>query len=189
MELPLFPLNTVLLPGGVLPLRIFEPRYLDMISACMRRDSGFGVCLLKGGRETGVPSDYHETGTLAKIIDWETLPDGLLGVTASAESKVHITDSRLEPNRLLVGEVEVLEQETDAPMPEEFAWLGEFLSNIVPELGSPYDKLIARYDSAAWVGGRLTELLPVDLTLKQTLLELDDPLERLSCLGRLVTRN
>ncbi|MGI9301553.1 MAG: LON peptidase substrate-binding domain-containing protein, partial [Gammaproteobacteria bacterium] len=124
-----------MLPGGVLPLRIFETRYLDMVSDCMRKNAGFGVCLVKGGRETGVPAGYHETGTLAKIFDWESLPDGLLGITASIESKIRIADSRLEPNGLLVGEVEVLEQETDAPLPKEFSWLSELLANITTELG------------------------------------------------------
>src|SRR5215213_566751 len=104
MEFPLFPLNTVIFPGGMLPLRIFEPRYLDMVSNCLRNDTGFGVCLIKRGRETGQPAEIFTIGTLCKIVDWATLPDGLLGVTAQGERKIKVMASRVQSDHLLVGQ-------------------------------------------------------------------------------------
>ena len=89
-ELPLFPLNSVIFPGGALPLRLFEPRYLDMVKDCMRNEHGFGIALIKNGNELGQAAKVYKTGTECRIADWETLPDGLLGITAYGETKIHI---------------------------------------------------------------------------------------------------
>lgn len=180
MELPLFPLHTVLLPGGILPLRIFEARYLDMVSSCMRNDGGFGVCLLKGGTETGKPMGFHHTGSLVKIVDWEKLPDGLLGITGQGEQKIRILDSRLQADGLVIGEAELIDDEPEAPLPEEYAVLGQLLETILTEVGPPYSELGGDYNEARWVGSRLVELLPLDFQEKQKLLEMDDPLARVA---------
>jgi Lon protease-like protein len=180
MEIPLFPLNTVIFPGGVLPLRIFEPRYLDMVSNCLRTNTGFGVFLIKSGRETGQPAQTHRIGTLCKIIDWTMLPDGLLGITASGESKISMLSSKARGDHLLIGQVEAAALETDEPLPPEFEALSELLEHIVAEMGPPYSDLPGRYRECGWVGARLTELLPLDLKHKQRLLEINDARARLS---------
>jgi len=174
MELPLFPLNTVVFPGSVLPLRIFEPRYLDMVSACLRTDTGFGVCLLKRGWETDRHARIHPLGSLCKIVDWTTLPDGLLGVTAQATGRIRVLASRVRSDHLMVGDAECLPDEAAQPLPAEFAPLSALLRQLIAEVGPPYDKLPAHYDQSGWVAGRLAELLPLELALKQQLLETDD---------------
>ena len=107
MEVPLFPLRTVLYPGGPLPLRIFEQRYLDMISRCMKTDSPFGVLLIRKGSESG-PAETFDIGTLARITDWYQGSDGLLGVTATGTERFRLLSGRRESDGLLVGEVELL---------------------------------------------------------------------------------
>ena len=92
VTLPLFPLHTVLFPGGLLPLRIFESRYLDMISDCLRNDRGFGVCLISAGREVGDGAECFDVGTLARIQDWDSTPDGLLGIIARGEQRFDSLD-------------------------------------------------------------------------------------------------
>ena len=178
-ELPLFPLNTVVFPEGVLPLRIFEPRYLDMVRDCMRNSHGFGVVLLKKGKESGQAIDIFNTGTLCVISDWETLPDGFLGITAKAEKRILISSTHIESNKLLVASVEELEQEPDPSLPQEFDFMQKILQRIIAEVGEPYSSLPACYDKAGWVSSRLTELLPLQLYIKQRLLEIDDHIVRL----------
>lgn len=179
MDLPLFPLNAVVFPAGMLPLRIFEPRYLDMVSQCMRTDTGFGVCLTKTGREIGRIGDIHRIGTLCKIVDWTTLQDGLLGITAQGERKIHVLNTREQHDRLLVGQVELAPEEPEKPLLDEFGPLRLLLERIIAELGPPYSELPAFYGQAGWVSARLTELLPLELAIKQQLLETDDAYARL----------
>ncbi len=179
MELPLFPLNTVLLPGGVLPLRIFEARYIDMIGECMRNDTGFGVCLIHSGKETGDGAEIYPFGTFCRIVDWQQLPDGLLGITAQAEYKIKVIRHNKQANNLLVGSIEVIDEPAEAALPEEFTSLASLLQQIIGEIGPPYSNLHTFFDQAGWVGARLVELLPLDLPVKQKLLEIDDHLVRL----------
>lgn len=180
--IPLFPLHTVLFPGGLLPLRIFEPRYLDMVSECLRSSSGFGVCLIREGREVGEAAQVHGVGTLASIVDWQQLPDGLLGITVQGERRYRVLDSRIRENGLRMAEVELLEEEREQALPEDYQSLASLLGRILGELGEPYGSMPRALDRADWVGARLTELLPLGLEVKQRLLELDDPIERLATL-------
>ena len=177
--LPLFPLNTVIFPGGALPLRIFEPRYLDMVKDCVRNDHGFGIALIKNGKEAGKAADVYKTGTECRIDDWETLSDGLLGITAYGERKFHIETTHVEANQLLMGQVQHLDQEPDLELPEEFELMRTMLQGIITQIGKPYTNLPAHYEQAGWVGARLTELLPLQLVTKQRLLEIDDHIVRL----------
>ncbi len=178
-ELPLFPLNSVIFPGGALPLRLFEPRYLDMVKDCMRKEHGFGIALIKNGNESGQAAEVYKTGTECRIADWETLPDGLLGITAYGETKIHIENTHIEADQLLVGQVQRLEADPDLALPEEFEGMRTLLQNIITQVGKPYTTLPAGYDYAGWVGARLTELLPLQSALKQRLLEIDDHIVRL----------
>ena len=99
-EVPLFPLHTVLFPGGPLALRIFEPRYLDMVSECLRNDQPFGVCLIQSGNEAGVAASPHLTGTFARIVDWQSGDDGLLSISARGEQRFHVQETRIERDQL-----------------------------------------------------------------------------------------
>ncbi len=178
-ELPLFPLNTVIFPGGALPLRLFEPRYLDMVKECMRNEHGFGIVLIKNGKESGQAAEVYKTGTECRIEDWETLPDGLLGITAYGENKIHIEDTYIRPNQLLVGKVQHFDLEADVELPEEFEAMRTLLQKVITQVGKPYTTLPAGYEYAGWVGARLTELLPLQSDIKQRLLEIDDHVVRL----------
>lgn len=178
MELPLFPLNTALFPGGVLPLRIFETRYLDMVRDCLRNDTPFGVCI-------ALPADEAESGsrrmvgTLGRIVDWDRRPDGLLGITVRGEERFELEQCRLLRNGLLVGQVRVLPWPPETSLPEEFLPLAGFLKRLLDELPPPYRLLQGEFDRAGWVSSRLAELLPLELEQKQALLEMDDHLARL----------
>lgn len=177
--LPLFPLNTVLFPGGLLPLRIFETRYIDMVRGCLRADSGFGVCMIREGAEVGQAAETQPVGTLAMIADWEGRPDGLLGITARGERRFRILRTWVQPDQLLMGEVAWLAEPAATPLPEEFLSLANLAERILTELGEPYASLPREPHNAVWVGARLAELLPVDHAVKQRMLETDDPLARL----------
>ena len=175
MNVPLFPLNTVLFPGGPLPLRIFEARYLDMISECMKADAPFGVLLIREGQETG-PASTYEVGTLARIVDWYRGSDGLLGITAVGTQRFRLLSAQRRDDGLNVGEVELLPDVDTMPLPPEFSALPEILASIIDDLGRLYEDLERRYDDAAWVAYRFTEILPVELVHKQACLESEDVL-------------
>ncbi len=183
MNLPLFPLNSVIFPGGVLPLRIFEPRYLDMVKDCSRQQSEFVICLIKDGGEVGTAAKHQNVGTACKIVDWETLPDGLLGVTAKGQSRVEIHNTEVQDNQLLIGEVEYLEEDADEVLPQKFEEWAHLISVIIQELGEPFNQQIQNLQSAHWVAARLTEYLPFELDQKQRILEMDHPLVRLENLS------
>jgi Lon protease-like protein len=178
--LPLFPLNTVLFPGGPLALRIFEARYVDMIGRCMREDSPFGVVLIRAGTEVGPVSDTAEVGTTARIRDFHTTADGLLGISCIGDRKFRILKRWLQSDGLHMGEVEYQPPEATVGLPDDFRHLAELLRKVLPQLEEAYAKIPERFDDASWVGCRLAEILPLDLPEKLQLLDLDDPIARLS---------
>ncbi|HSJ98172.1 MAG TPA: LON peptidase substrate-binding domain-containing protein [Myxococcota bacterium] len=178
-EIPLFPLGTVLFPGGPLPLRIFETRYIDLVRRCMRDGSGFGVVLLREGAEAGTPAVTFDVGTYARIVDFSQQPDGLLGIRATGERRFRILERRRARDGLNLANVEWLAEERSVPLPDEFAELGPAIDAILTQAGEPYASLERRLDDAAWISGRLAEILPVPTVHKQHCLELDDPVERL----------
>jgi len=178
-EIPLFPLSTVVFPGGPLPLRIFETRYIDLVRRCMRDGSGFGVVLLREGAEVGVPAVTYDVGTYARIVDFSQQPDGLLGIRATGERRFRILERRRARDGLNLADVEWRGDERAEPLPEEFADLAPAIDAILTQAGEPYASLERRLDDAAWISGRLAEILPVPVVHKQHCLELDDPVERL----------
>jgi Lon protease-like protein len=187
-EIALFPLHTVLFPGGPLPLRIFEPRYIDMVRRSMREQTAFGVVLIDGGSETGAVGATAAVGTSARIADFYSLPDGLLGVTCLGERKFQVRGRRAQSDGLNLGEVDWLGAEPEIELPEEYRHLGQLLRKVLPELGDFYENVTKRFDDCAWVGCRLAEILPLSLSDKQYCLELDDPLARLARLSPLIQR-
>ncbi|HSN18010.1 MAG TPA: LON peptidase substrate-binding domain-containing protein [Gammaproteobacteria bacterium] len=182
-EIPLFPLNTVLFPRGALPLRIFETRYLDMVSDCLKRDQGFGVCLIQEGKETG-KAKMHTVGTLAEIGDWSRGEDGLLHIVAQGKRRLKVAKVRTQGDGLNLGEVEILPEDPLLPVPDTQRMLPEILRQVLQQAEVEYPAV--EYADAAWVGNRLAEVLPISLPQRQYLLEVDDPLKRLEILATLV---
>jgi Lon protease-like protein len=179
-EIPLFPLNTVLFPGGPLPLRIFEARYIDLVRRCLREQSGFGVVLISEGAEAGnAPTETCDVGTYARIVDFSSHPDGLLGIEARGERRFRIRARRRERDGLHMAEIDWLPLEVEAALPEEFFDLGPALDYVMTRVGEPYLSLQRKFDDAGWVAGRLAEILPLPTVHKQQCLEIDDPVERL----------
>ena len=183
--LPLFPLHAVLVPGARLDLRIFEPRYLDMVRDCGRSGSGFGVCLILAGEETGAAATPAAWGTEAVIEDFGTTPEGRLALRVRGTRRFQVTRTRVRDNGLLVGEVAFREDVSDAPagslrLRPEHALLAELLRRILGQVGGEHaDPAPALLDDAPWVGWRLAELLPLTPAQRQLLLQVDDPHARL----------
>ena len=185
MRVPLFPLNTVLFPGGPLPLRIFEPRYLGMVSQCLKGDLPFGVLLIREGGETR-SATTHNIGTLARITDWYQGSDGLLGITAVGEQRFRLLGSDRQDDGLNMGDVEILENEPSTPLPDEYQEMASILAAVLDDLGRLYESLERRFDDASWVTSRFVEILPMDLEEKQRCLEQSDPVERLRIVRELL---
>jgi len=183
--LPLFPLKSVLFPKGRLPLQIFEQRYLNMVRAAMRTETGFGICLLREGDEVarpGMHQQVHRVGTYVQVVDWDQLPSGLLGLTVEARCKFEVLDCHAEKDQLLVGHVarcatDFMGEEPIAVTPEH-----DVLVSLLEQLTS--HPVISRLDmqinfqDLRELGWRLSELIPLPAEIKQSLLELQDPLER-----------
>ena len=180
----LFPLKIVLFPDGPLPLRIFETRYVDMVRRCMRESSSFGVVLIREGGEVG-PAETFDVGTLAEIVDFHQLPDGLLGLSCLGRQRFRIRSRSRQADGLNLAEVDRLAPEAVLPVPERHARLPLLLKSVLPQLGEVYEGFDMRLDDAAWVGHRLAEILPIPLEDKQAYLELNDPIERLDVLSPL----
>jgi Lon protease-like protein len=176
----------VLFPGGRLPLRIFEHRYMDMAKACLRDGSPFGVCAIREGKEVGAPATPHDVGTLARIIEWDMPQLGMLHVVAHGGQRFRILERRVEKSGLQLARVELIEEDRDGAVPVHCAVCARLLERLLDEhavLFPPPHSL----DSAAWVGARLTELLPLALPAKQELLELTDAVARLERLNALLS--
>lgn len=188
-DLPLFPLSSVLYPEGMLSLRIFETRYLDMIRDCARSNSGFGVCLILEGDEVGEPSLPAAVGTLARIVDFHTTDDGLLGIHAQGGERFQVRHTRIRENGLIQASVDWLTEEESVVVPPECALLATILERFHDQAGGEHAHVDrARYDDAAWVGYRLAEALPLESAERQLLLQLTDPVERLAQLMHYLPR-
>lgn len=176
-QLPVFPLNTVLYPGGVLPLRIFETRYIDMVRDCLREDQPFVISLITSGSESG-PAEFHHIGTCARIADWDSGPDGLLQLMCVGQQRVRIVAASVQANGLNAAEVEILPDPASMPVPGLHQRLADLLQRLIEKVDPPLS-WPRRDDEADWVADRLCELLPLSLSQRQELLEIDDPVERL----------
>lgn len=183
--LSLFPLNTVLFPGGPLPLRIFEPRYLDMVSRCLKEDLCFGVLLMLSGSEIG-DARTVAVGTKARITDWYQGSDGILGITAVGVERFRLRSFDRKNDGLYVGSVDSLETEPRQHVPNEYRSMGALLEVIINDLGKLYENIETHYDDATWVGWRFAEILPISLEQRQHCLEIDDAIGRLEFLRPLL---
>lgn len=202
LEIPLFPLKVVLFPGGKLDLQIFERRYIDLISSCMRSDSGFGVCLLKagdevvhggvhGGGDKEARQTIHRTGTYARIVDWNQLDNGLLGITVSGFDKFRVEDCWQSDSGVLQAKVRFSDSDSvnanAMPVDDEYQPLVELLENLERHPLVTEKKLVIDHSDLRAVGWRLSELLPIENEQRQDLLEIDDPDQRIEELERLVS--
>jgi len=175
----------VLFPGGRLPLRLFEQRYLEMAKDCLKRDSPFGVCLIREGKEVGDPAMPYEVGTLARISSWDMPQLGVLNITALGAQRFRIVERRVRPDGLATASIELLPDDVDAPLSGSFPTCRALLERIIEQQPALLPEP-RRLESCAWVSARLAELLPLPLDMKQDLLELADAHERLSRLSALL---
>ena len=184
--MPVFALNSVLYPGGPLPLRIFEPRYVDMVSDRLRRDAPFIVALIRSGSEVGGGATTHSVGTLARIVDWNRCDDGLLGIVALGGHRVRVLDTETRPDGLCVARAHMLDDEPGSTVPDEHRRLVALLRGLLDQLEARYRFVTPRFEDAGWVGYRLSELLPMPLARKQHFLVMEDPLLRLREIAAIV---
>ena len=186
LEIPIFPLRCVLFPGGLLPLKIFEQRYLDMTKACIRDASPFGVCLLREGAEVGAPAVPHAIGCTALIQQWDMPHLGLFHLLCRGESVFRIVEHWAAKNGLLYGLVELRDASPPQPLAAPYRPLAELLERIIAKVGEDSFPAPVRLDDADWVACRLAEVLPLAAEDKQRMLELRDPQGRLEWLKKQV---
>ena len=180
---PLFPLGVVLYPRGPLPLRIFETRYTDMVRRCLREDAPFGVVQVHTAAASDGTATLHRIGTLARIVDFNPLPDGLLGITCRGEQRFEVLSVQRQDDGLNIGEVRLLPVAPTVPLPPQYAHFVPLLQRVLPELGGLYDPQDSDWEDADWVGCRMAEVLPLPGVARQHLLALNDPVQRLGPLA------
>ena len=183
-ELPIFPLNTVLFPGGLLPLRVFEARYMDMARECLKSDRPFGVCLIREGKEVGTPAVPEPIGCLAYITDCDMEQLGLLQLRTRGGQRFRIIDSSIGAQGLRRAQVKLITPEEDAELPGQFTALADLLRLVVADKSAAVFAEPHEFERASWVGYRVSEILPVPLAAKQKLLELNGAISRLEILYR-----
>lgn len=183
-NVPIFPLNAVLFPGGLLPLRVFETRYMDMTRDCLKQSRPFGVCLIREGSEVGAPAVPEPVGCLASILDWDMQQPGVLNLKTLGGQRFRILESEAGAQGLISASIELIAPDARHAIPEEYAACVRLVEMVVADQGKAIFAEPHAFDDAAWVGYRLTEILPVPLLAKQKLLELTDSLARLSVLQR-----
>lgn len=184
-RLPLFPLRTVLLPGATLRLRVFERRYLDLVRDCLRQGSGFGICLILEGAEVGAPAIPAAVGTEARIDDFESTPEGLLGITVRGHRRFHVERTHVRDDGLIIADVHWREADRGGCVAPEHGLLATLLRSLLEGLRQlPSD--LRLLDDAAWVGWQLAQLLPLAPAQRQALLQLDTAPARLDALLHLL---
>lgn len=198
-SLPLFPLETVLFPGGVLPLRVFEVRYLDMVRKCQHAGAPFGVVALSSGREVrkaGAPQEqFHDIGTLAVIEQLDAPQPGLVTLLCRGTQRFHIHQRHQLPHGLWIADVTLLDADASVPVPEDLRKIATALEQVLQTLHSRQpDSMLSpsptteQLNDCGWVANRWSELLPTPLALKQQLMELENPLVRLELVGDVLDR-
>ena len=182
----IFPLNTVLFPGGTLPLKIFEQRYIEMTKVCISEERPFGVCLIKEGREVGTPAVPQDIGCLARIAHWDMPQLGVFHLQVEGLQRFRILSSEVEKSGLISATIEHLANDF-AVAPEE-TLCRDVLKAIIEKIGAEHFPSPHRFDDAAWIGYRLSEVLPISLEQKQQMLRMTDPHARLSQLGEILSK-
>jgi len=194
-SLPIFPLGTVLFPGGVLPLRIFEARYMDMVRECMNASRPFGVCLITQGREVGTPAEHEAAGCMARIEDWDMTEPGVLQLRTVGTQRFNILEKSVQSNGLIRARIEVIDDDPLIDIPDELSACAVLIRRAVDDIcqreSDPLRRIIAQPylpDSAGWVANRLAELLPLSMPSRHMLMMLEDPLRRLALIHEVLQR-
>lgn len=188
--LPLFPLNTVLFPGGVLPLKVFEARYIDMVRDCMKQDLPFGVVRIKSGKEVGAAAQPDSVGCLAHIVEWDMPELGLLMLQTRGGQRFRVLETRVLANQRIEARTELIADDIDPPLSTELAACATALNKVIQDFNeaasaegesgfNPFPAEL-RLDSACWVANRWCEILPISTQTQQQLLELTDAQSRLA---------
>lgn len=188
---PLFPLKTVLFPGGILPLKVYETRYIDMVQECMRQNAPFGIVLIKSGQDAEALIEPETVGCLAHVSQWDMPSAGMIRLRALGGERFRILETRTLPDQRLEGRIEIMEADSAIPISSMHVACAQALNIVIDdtdakgkaEHGSSFDSPFARpiqLDSAAWVANRWCEILPIPLKARQKLLELNDAGSRLS---------
>jgi uncharacterized protein len=181
-RIALFPLGTVLFPQGLLPLRIFETRYVDMVGRCMRENTGFGVVLIHEGQEAGPVNALASVGTYARIVDFGQMPDGLLSIVARGERRFRILAGDVQKDGLHLADVEWLDDAPSKLAENEYTALRATLARVLADLADEYPVGTPQFDDAQWVAGNLAQLMPAPAAFRQRVLEADDVRARLDML-------
>ena len=184
LQLPVFPLKAVLFPDGVLPLKIFEQRYIDMTKDCLREQKPFGICLLTAGEEVGAPAEFSDIGTLATITDWDMPQLGILHLSTSGGQRFQVKSHTVLDNGLNHAEISLLDPEPQHPIGPEYDSLVRLLEVLIERIGETHFPVEKHFDDASWVSYRLAEILPLKLTIKQTMLEINDSNVRMKVLAQ-----
>ena len=183
-QLPLFPLGSVLFPHGRMPLRVFEPRYVDLVRDCLKRDAEFGVVMIREGNEVVADTDnampkLAQIGCTARIVDWDSLPDGRLGITIEGRNKFRVLATEQRANFLIVADIEPLPPEPELPLPPRAGDLVELLRQLIEHPLVARLKLEPQTSDAGRVANQIAQLLPIAEANKFALLAEADPLLRL----------
>ena len=198
-SLPLFPLGSVLFPGGLLALRVFEVRYLDMVRKCHQAGAPFGVIALTQGREVrqaGAPEEqFNDVGTLAVIEQIDTPQPGLITLLCRGSQRFRITQRSHLPHGLWIADVDILDHDLAVPVPDDLKTASSALAQVLhtlkqrdPDAMTAMVPTAVQLNDCGWVANRWCELLPVPLELKQRLMELDNPLVRLELVADVLER-
>lgn len=179
VRMPIFPLGTVLFPGGLLPLRVFEARYMDMVRDCLKEDREFGICAISSGTEAGAPAEFAPIGTVARIIDWDMQQLGILNLVTEGGSRFNATSREVSAGGLATAEVTLLQEEDARTASEPPPVLVELLQKLIERVGAGHFNADRKFADANWVSYRLAEILPIKLSVKQKLLEVNDSEVRL----------
>lgn len=189
--LPLFPLKTVLFPGGVLPLKVFETRYIDMVRDCMKNNAPFGVVLIKSGQEVGTAAEPETVGTLARIMQWDMPSLGVMLLHTQGEERFRILHARVMADNRLEAQVAMIAPDIDVPVTAMHVHCAKALKIVMDDItakgqaqaGEAFDSPFShplQFESTEWVANRWCEILPIPLKARQKLLELEDAQTRLS---------
>ena len=185
-DIPIFPLKSIILPGGQFPLRIFERRYLDMTRDCLKNNDGFIIALTK--RDSDYISSVYDYASYVEIVDWSQLDGGLLGITVESKQIVKLSNCNLDECNLLKGDAEEVEYGVDYLVPQKYQILSKFYKKIYPEIKAYIFHIKPKYNDANWLGFRLIECLPIELNDKADLISMQEPLDRLERILHIVKR-
>lgn len=185
--LPLFPLNTLLVPEATLPLQIFEQRYLRLVKECLRNQTGFGIVPIRDGGEVGAPAMIYQVGVLAQISDWSQGSNGLLHIKVVGSRKFRVLSTAIADDQLMMAEVEYLPEEDSQDIPEQFSGLQQLLADLQehPQVAA-LDLPSAQ--TASELGWLLTLLLPLSRSDQVDMLAQNDPIARLHTIAQLVDK-